>query len=805
MLTAAVCIAALALAGGRSSVVDVERDFANWTFTCCSASLGPAPGSSSGRMIVLDVDLPTPASLARDFNPPIDTDKLNRVSYRVFIPKDAPYGIKTVFYLKDKDGLWFQSLREEPLEPGQWSEHVVNLSNDSVQLLPRGHYMRWNRHVSNRMNHLGIKFVSSDSYRGPIHVDSLRGEYVKPEQEKLRICNFEVNAQRVPRFGRFEITFQLNRAFRNPFDPAQVDIRARFTAPSGRILVVPGFYYQNYMSALSGSEEGIEETVTPVGDSCWKVRFSPDEVGTHTFTVDVRTENDVLQTKARSFVAAPSDDPGFVRISREDRRYFEFDNGELFYPIGHNYRSPNDARSAQVLGIPTSADRGTYAYQDILPKMAANGENFAEIWMCSWWLDIEWTRAWKNYQGLGDYNLANAWKLDRVLQLARENNIRVHLVIDNHGKASTWCDAEWKDSPYNIANGGFLHSPDEVFSDRRAIEMHKRKLRYIIARWGYNTFIAGVELWSELDLVGSSQNFMPHPSKVSWHQEMAAYYKSLDPWKHLLTTHFSTDFTRIDGRVVSLPDIDYIVVDAYRQGDPRTAVTSIVNLLAATYNHSRQWPKPNFVTEYGGTPWGTTCSGLEADLHAGLWSAWMMPMASSPLLWWFEFIDGKGKDRTEKYFHFNALHAFAQGEERRDRRLDVGSPPTVIGNTSPALKAMTLQSQERAYVWVYDDPCMTWMKSFNDAAEYSPPASPASVRVYNLKPGKYRIEYWDTWAGKVIEFWDRDHKMPIGEFTLDAQGNNLDVKLPTFRRDIAIKIKSAALPRASNEGRRGDR
>ena len=52
-------------------------------------------------------------------------------------------------------------------------------------------------------------------------------------------------------------------------------------------------------------------------------------------------------------------------------------------------------------------------------------------------------------------------------------------MLDNHGKASTWCDAEWHDSPYSARNGGFLHSPEDLFRDPVAREVYRKKLRYL--------------------------------------------------------------------------------------------------------------------------------------------------------------------------------------------------------------------------------------------------------------------------------------------------------------------------------------
>ncbi|NQT18073.1 MAG: DUF5060 domain-containing protein [Planctomycetes bacterium] len=751
----------------------LERNAPQWEYISCDGQRTriAAAGPRSKHAARLDVDLPSPASMAMKVN--FESRRVTSLSYKVYLPKDAPYGVKTLFYVKDKDGLWFQSLHREPLEPGQWTTHVVDLSAGSTQLRPRGHFHRWNDYLSHKMNLMGIKFISDVPYTGPIYVDDIFGYKARTQEQPLKMLNFHQNATKVNRYGKFEITFELNRNFSNPFDPLEVDVNGVFTTPSEEVMTVPGFYCQDFISARANDGERL----TPVGQTTWKIRFSPKEAGTHMFVVHVKTADGDLKITTRSFDAAEFDDPGYVRISKKDPRCFEFDNGQMFYPIGHNLRSPNDDRGAlRIYGKHKPfPDRGTYAYEDVLPEMAANGENFAEVWMSSWWLDLEWIPAWKHYQGLGDYNLANAWKLDRVLQLARKNNIRVHLVVDNHGKISNWCDPEWKDCPYNKENGGFLSSPDEFFTNQRAMKLYKQKMRYIIARWGYDTYIAGIELWSELDLTGATGAFHKHPSKTNWHRIMTKYIRSIDPWNHILTTHYSTNYSKIDPKVASLPGIEYIAVDAYRQNNDRR---SIGHLLTDTYSFCRQWPKPLFITEYGGTPHAGSKASIESDLHAGLWAGWMLPMGGTPLLWWFDFIErGYSGNLNDPglFFHFRAFSRYAAGEERRDPDLNVGTITLAgAGAVGARLKAMCLQNTERAYCWIYEEACMQTMQKPQNAREYKN----VGVSLYNLKPGKYDIEVWDTYKGEVIQ-----------KVQAIRNGNSLKFDLPAFKRDIAVKIK----------------
>jgi len=736
-----------------------------WQAIACAAEVVRLPLASQ-HMLRLDVNLPAPAAIEHEVN--LADMGVDFLSYRVYVPSSAPYGIMGMVYLTDKDGVWFQALSDAPFEPGKWNRHTVDISPTSPDLKPIGHRAHWNGYFAHRMNTVGIKLVSAAEFRGSIHIDSIVGLARRMPHDPLKILNFDVNSTKIERFGKFEVTFELNREFVNPFDPDEIDIQAAFTTPSGRTMTVAGFYYQDFTNRL----ENDEEVTRPVGPACWKIRYAPVEVGTHTYTILIKTRDDTIATAARAFTATHSSNSGFVRVSETDRRYFEFDNGDFFYPIGHNFRSPTDDRCANLLRMPVPPDHGTFTYEKIFPKMAAAGENVAEVWMASWWLEIEWRPEWKGYRGLGDYNMANAWRLDRVISLARRQDIYVHLVLENHGKASTWCDQEWADSPYNEVAGGFLTSPEQFFSDRRAKEIYKQKLRYIVARWGYQTHVMAFELWSELDLTGShgSRSFFRTPVVTQWHREMADYIKSIDPYRHLTLTHYSSDYRWINVEVSNLPQMDYIAFDAYRQGNDRRC---IAELLKEASNFCRQWNKPHWITEYGGTPWGTTPPGLEAELHAGLWTGFMLPMGATPLLWWFDFID-----RDNMYFHFKAFANYAEGEDKRDPRLNIASVSlSGKGALAGKIKAAALQSSTKAYCWIYDEEINTTMKPWKDSPEYDDTAA----RLFNLEPGYYEVEFWDTYKGIIID-----------SAVLQTANGALEIKLPPFRRDIALKVKATA-------------
>jgi len=58
-----------------------------------------------------------------------------------------------------------------------------------------------------------------------------------------------------------------------------------------------------------------------------------------------------------------ADTPGFVRISSKDRRYFAFENGQPYFPVGAN--------------VCWAYGQGTFDYDEWFPKYAAAGCNYA--------------------------------------------------------------------------------------------------------------------------------------------------------------------------------------------------------------------------------------------------------------------------------------------------------------------------------------------------------------------------------------------------------------------------------------------
>ncbi len=781
---------------GRAGAVELHWSFeygaAGWQAHDCRIEPRSERIRYGRRTLAVHCEFPAVATLelALGDGGRLDVTETPHAGYSVFVPESAGSTVKTLLYLKNKDGLWYQAVRNLPLYPGRWTEVTFDLSPGSVEVEPVGHFRRWGNEVAAEISEIGIKFFSDRRGENTLYLDEVFfGEDVARgrREEPLSILNFRANSTRVPRFDKFELTFDLNRSFSNPFDDSVVAVDAEFEPPGGGDPVtMPGFYYQDYVRIerplvrhVERRRERIEyhllEDLVPVGAGHWKVRFAPTEVGTWRYRLRVLTDRGLdsqreLVTAWREFTCTPSDRPGYIRVA-EDRWNFEFTTGEPFYPIGHNVHASNDTstRNCDLLGIEPQDDRGLAAFADIFEKMSANGENVAEVWLASWTLAIEWTAEWPHYFGPGRYNLYNAWKIDRLLELARKNEVYIHLVLENHGKLSSFVDPEWNDHPYNERNwGGFLRSCKDFFSDRRARNLYRRKLRYIIARWGWSSHIMAFELVSELDLTG--ERFQDHndrdflAAKVSWHREMAQFIRASYHGKHMITTHYSGDYRRVQPEIAGLDELDYISLDAYRQRD--TMNQTAARILERTVRQLSVHNKPIFVTEYGGTPRAASPERIHADLHTGLWSGYMTRMAGTPLLWWFMYID-----RHDKYHHFRALAAFNEGEDRRGRDLEMHRPEVTGGQH---LGSMALRDDHSGYAWVFDE------RSAIEMPRTPYRHSGARLTFGGFREGRYRIEFWDTYAGE-----------PVGDVTVETDGSRLAVELPAFGNDIALKIEPA--------------
>ncbi|MEP7292885.1 MAG: DUF5060 domain-containing protein [Chloroflexota bacterium] len=470
------------------------------------------------------------------------------------------------------------------------------------------------------------------------------------------------------RYAKVELLADIDARFANPYDPADIRIDGRFTAPSGQVIVVPGFYYRDFTEN--------DASLTPTSERSWRVRFTPTETGDYRYQLLVTTQTGTTRSASQTFTVAESDRHGFVRLDERNPRYFAFDDGTPYFPIGENMGWSN--------GNPL------VDYEKWLDDLQAAGGNFVRVWMPPWGFSIEWLDT-----GLGNYDArqAQAYQLDRLVDMLDERGIYMMLSLINHGQFSETTNAEWDQNPYNAANGGPCAEPGCFASDPDAIRYWNQRLRYIAARWGYSTSIMSWEWWNEVNWTQMLQPELLTP----WMARSGAYLRSLDPYQHLITHSGSpvnnetvweqTDFTQ----------------------EHRYNMTNLLNSFDQTIP---EWldaypDKPFMIGEFG--------SPLEIDslgvlMHLGMWSAAMHGSVGSGMTWYWD----DHVDRLDLYPHFAGMAAFFAGE---DLAAQQWQPAAVEFAQRAAARVYGLQTDDAALLWVVnrDYSNQQIQKTYNDA------------------------------------------------------------------------------------------
>ncbi len=439
------------------------------------------------------------------------------------------------------------------------------------------------------------------------------------------------NKTTLGQYEKLELTIDISAYFDNPFDPDEISVEARFKGPDDKSVTVPGFYYQEYQR----TQEDNKEVLAKVMDAGWRIRFSPPLSGRYTYTVSVQDKYRIIRSEPQEFMVTASPSKGFVRVSKVSPYYFQMDNGDPYFPIGHN--------------VCWTGPMGTYEYDKYFKKMSAAGENYTRVWMINWSLGLEYPpKVDAGFDGLGRYHLANAYKLDTILEQAEKKGIYVMLCLDSFSDLKTGGSlGQFKNSSYSSTQRGPCNSPEEFFTNEKAKQYFKKRLRYIIARYGYSTHLLAWELWNEVDLTDNYNS----ANVTKWHQEMARYIREIDPQQHLITTSFSN--TRGDHNIWELPEISIVQSHLYGFLDTAAAIHQWCEQKTMTY------AKPHIFGEFGldavGKTENTESTGLY--LHNGIWASTMSRSAGSAMSWWWDnYIDP-----NNLYKVFTGLAKFTQG------------------------------------------------------------------------------------------------------------------------------------------------
>jgi len=635
--------------------------------------------------------------------PALDLSEKEAILLKLRIESALPGQLSSWLVIRDAEGWWYQCKVELEKAGLDWDLFRVPLGFDSPWI-PLGHGAPWEKTVISRpIQDLSLLVRWESGSPASLLVDCTTVKVRRAEEKEpgTRLVDFTPFPKKVPVYDICELRFLCTPEVKHPFLPQQIPAACVVRTPSGHEQRVEAFASREYLSRLRNDRENL----IPVGSLHWKIRYCPMEKGLHRYDLFLRGQK--TPVGGGFFQAEEASKRGLVEVCTETPRWFELSEGDFFYPVGINLRA--------------FPGRGSWDALAMIEDLSQAGGNWCRTWMCSWWTALEWSHEYeRHYHGLGKYSLQNAWKLDRFLRACEQHGVYVQLVLNNHGQFSLHVDSEWRDNPYNKDLGGPLESPEDFFIEERAKELFRNRLLYIVSRYGAYSHIMAWELWNEVDL---THRYQSDWSSI-WHVEMARFLRALDPYRHLITTHFVR--ARMDPLVWSQPEIEFTQSDAYNESD-------IVKRLDQVCRSKRSFQKPHIANEF----WRQGEFDGRNHLHCGLWASYFLPLSASAMAWEWRRI--RNLDLMED------LSPFASFSQRVDRRR-VHLSPLPIEIPQDNVSILGLAGDGLIILWIYR------ASLFEHPDHWRPEALQLPFfEVEGPPEGLHVVQWIDPWSGEVIQ------------------------------------------------------
>jgi len=549
----------------------------------------------------------------------------------------------------------------------------------------------------------------------------------------------------------------------NPFRASELALDAEFTLPSGKTMRVPGFYSEDYVPR---GHKGV-----PVdGSAGWRIRFSGPEVGPYRFRVELRVKGKLVATQeGPSFRLEKSSNRGMIRISRISPRYLEYDAGASFFAVGQDAAWTTDVTKTIPGAVIASPNLPwDEAFPRWFSRMGQNGANWARVFMKpNFYLETGEPWAW---------SLENAWRLDQVLEIARQNGIHICLCFNPERSDDGACYKGAMDlfRASNTAWGRLLSAHQvgfgQFYTDPFCAEMYRDKIRYVVGRWGYSPNIFSWELWNEIGTVSSTNGV------GQWCREMTAYLRAVDPWRHLIKASTSHEW---------LPEYwgedngDLNDVHPYfgwsGDEDPKNLGSFLPEFSSGAYATGR----PFIVGETGIAREVTTKYGLAGDLadkdvtcfhlHEALWGGLFSGAVGTGMVWYWD----EHTDRHQCYYRFRAISNFVEDIEFNKEGFTRGE--TACTSTDQ-LRLFELVGKRTRLLWIRHRD-LSWYGLAVEGKKLQP-VEHATLTLTAVQAGRYHVEYWNTQQGKLL----RSEELVV-------TGTSLDVPLPDVQSEMALKVR----------------
>ena len=406
----------------------------------------------------------------------------------------------------------------------------------------------------------------AETYYVPLYTRAEWGVRLSEEVEQA-IDNWIINDQ---------TGSQLTPAI-NPFDPEQLDVWAE-AGYNGSPHRINGFFYQSFERDMTNADKNYWNWEELENEYRFRIRFSPTVQSEHLAQIHVNAPGYGTREMMPFTFDVDWNDPSksFVKVS-PNKHYFVTDDGNLYFPIGLNIndlifgcecefgnpqedvdcdecylKGENDWCCGLDYSYKKARFNGDGNYQlgnelrevslpmasylklhETMEELVAEGGNSMRYFTDPLYSDVEFEKL-NNYYD----RQYQAWECDQMLDKCAELDMRIlwnqmiHYGLtykdlgcqrwdwSNEGQCNRESDPNDPGCAYLNELGilspvGFLEEP--------AISFYKKKLRYMLARWGYSPSIYLIELVSEINTIGAGQ---------WWDCDDANENGIWEPWPH---------------------------------------------------------------------------------------------------------------------------------------------------------------------------------------------------------------------------------------------------------------------------------
>ena len=462
----------------------------------------------------------------------------------------------------------------------------------------------------------------------------------------LRLCLLAAaTASTVPLLEPFTLVLP-NASIPNaslPFNSSNLGTAVAFTAPSGRVVTALPFLTQDFARTQT---PGGDEVLTPTGAPFFAARFAPTEEGVHAYAQLGAPAGVAPLSGTLTCAGGPlRQGDGFARVAAGGA-YFTLDNSSALWLVGENMAWAgcwpyfnNSCAFDNVTG-------GSYAFDRLLPRLAQAGGNWIRLWLgpslarnpalfgeTGSFLGMSLASMGASF---GSYNLAAAWRVNHVVDLARSLGVKITAVLEAQQAFSLF----WNESTYNVANGGPISDASAVWASGAAVAELEQRWDYVISRYGYSSSIFSWELQNEAnDWPGKFS-----ASALAVQLGLMARIQARDAYGHLVQSSFSGEpgsAAEIDAFQRD-PRVAFTVVHAY----PNPAFSLPCDVAASVWEMvtplAKRYAKPSFLEEFGASYLGPEQHSLDpkgVGLRTGAWASLMGGAAASAMQWYWAEMD----------------------------------------------------------------------------------------------------------------------------------------------------------------------